>query len=202
MSPALTLAAAAYVAIFLLAEAWRRRRRGHVLVICPLREADVVPEEIVERLGAPAAGDLEARPRADFTISFLSDAPGIALGRVTDAASLEAMIGRYVRDGMFTPAAAWWHEQLGRGRWNAGLLFDLALEVLHRTAPRSLVVDLRPPPAEQARALGIAVRGRDVDLAMSAYELRCRLRRYSRYRDTRCDLLFCREGGAVWRLSG
>jgi hypothetical protein len=199
----LALAAAAYVAAFAVAEAWRRRRPGRVLVVCPLREADAVPEEIVERLGTPApAAALGALPRADFTIAYLTDPPGIALARAKDAASLDAMVGPYVRGGAFAPAAHWWHEQLGRGRWTAGLLFDLALEVLHRKAPRSLTVDFRPPARDAARALGVPARETDVDLAMYAYELRCRLRRYSRYRDTPCDILFCREGGAAWRLSG
>jgi hypothetical protein len=199
----LALAAAAYVAAYAAAEAWRRRTPGRVLLICPLREAQAVPQEIVELLGAPLpARGLEALPRADVTIAFLTDAPGIALARATDESSLDAMIGPYVRGGAFTPALDWWREQVGRGRWTAGLLFDLALEVLHRQAPRSLVVDFRPPPPDETRALGVPARETDLDLAIYAYELRCRLRRYSRYRDTPCELVFCGVEGVAWRLSG
>jgi hypothetical protein len=199
----LTLAAALYVAAYLLAAAWRRRAAGRVVVICPLRDPGTLPQEIVERLGPLVPADeRETAPRAEFTIAFRSDAPGIALAAVTDASSLEARVGPHIRDGIFTPAPDWWHGLPGRGRWSAGLLFDLALEVLHRSRPRSLLVDLRSPPREEARALGITAHETDADLAMYAYEIRCRLRRYSGYRDTPCDLLFRGEAGASWRLSG
>jgi hypothetical protein len=42
----------------------------------------------------------------------------------------------------------------------------------------------------------------DLDLGMYAYEIRCRLRRYSRYRDAPFDLLFCDGEGRGWRLAG
>ena len=197
------LAAAFYVAAYLLAQAWRRRTPGRVVVICPLRETGVVPPEIVERLGTPApAGDPDSVGRVEFTIAFLTEAPGISLAAVTDESSLEERIGPYVRGGAFTPALDWWRGLLGRGKWSAALIFDLALEVLHRVEPRSLLVDLRPPPSDRARALGISTPETDLDLAMYAYEIRCRLRRYSRYRDTPCDLLFCDEAGRAWRVAG
>lgn len=203
MSSVLTLAGVAYVAAYVLVEAWRLRVPGRVVVICPLREAQLVPPELVERLGTPApAEDRYSPPRADFTIAYLTGAPGIALARASDTSSLDAMIGPLARGGVFMPSVEWWHEQVGKGRWTAGLLFDLALEVLHRVRPRSLVVDLTPPPPDEARSLGIPARETDADLAMYAYEIRCRLRRYSRYRDTPCDLVFRCEGGPTWRLAG
>jgi hypothetical protein len=200
LSP-LVLLAAVYVVAYVALDAWRRRAPGRVAVICPLREA-AVPEELLERLGrALPLDDVTPFERVEFTVAFRSEAPGIALAAVADAASLEAVLGPYLRGGAFTPAYDWWLGLLGQGRWSAGLLFDLALEVLHRDEPRSLLVDLRPPPHDEARRLGIRTPETDVDLAMYAYEIRCRVRRYSRYRDTPCDLVFD-TGATAWRLSG
>lgn len=202
MRSAAALAASLYVVSYLLAQAWRRRAPGRVVVICPLRDAGV-PPEIVERLGPPApAGDLEPFLLAEFTIAFLTDAPGISLATITDESSLEEKIGPYIRGANFAPSRDRWRAFLARKSWTAALLFDLALEVLHRVRPRSLLVDLRPPPRDRARELGISTPETDLDLGIYAYEIRCRLRRYSRYRDTPFDLLFCDGEGRGWRVTG
>ncbi len=194
--------AALYVAAFLLAQAWRRRTPGGVVVLCPLRGAEV-PPEIVERLGTPVTvSDLEAVQRAEFTIAFLTDAPGISVAAVTGASALEEKVGPGIRRGNFVPGKGGWGDALGRRKVTAALLFDLALEVLHHVRPRSLLVDLRPPPREKAALLGVSVPETDLDLAMYAYEIRCRVRRYSRYRDTPCNLVFCPPEGSAWRLTG
>jgi hypothetical protein len=199
---ALVAAAALYVAAYAAAEAWHRRDRGRVLILCPLRDAGCVPSEIVERLGPPApAGAVDTTGPVEFTIAFSGDAPGISLTAVTGASSLDARVGPYIR-GIFTPARDHWLGLLERPRrWTAGLLYDLALEVLHTEKPRSLIVDLRPPPPDRARELGVSPAETDLDIAMYAYEIRCRIRRYSRYRDTPCELLFC-GADATWRLTG
>ncbi len=50
--------------------------------------------------------------------------------------------------------------------------------------------------------LSISTAETDLDPGMYAYEIRCRLRRYSRYRDAPFDLLFCDGEGRGWRLAG
>ena len=202
MREAAALAAALYVVAYLLASARRRRKPGRVVVLAPLR-AEAVPQEIVERLGAPSpVGDLEPFLRAEFTLAFQTDAPGISLAAIADESSLEETIGPLLRDPIFVPARDYWQALLARGRWTPDLLFGLALEVLHRVRPRSLLVDLRPPPRERARELRISTPETDLDLGMYAYEIRCRLRRYSRYRDTPFDLLFFDREGSVSRVAG
>jgi hypothetical protein len=200
---AVGLAAAVYVVGFLLAQRWRRRDPGRVVVLCPLREAEL-PTEIAERLGAPrSVGDLGPFLPADLTIGYLTDAPGISLASITDEPSLRAAIGPYARDPLFAPGPDRWRALLARPRWTAGLLFALALEVLHRSSPpRTLLVDFRPPPKERARALAISAPESDLDLGMYAYEIRCRLRRYSRYCGTPCFLLFWRGEGEGWVFEG
>lgn len=199
---AAALMAAIYVVGYLLAQAWRRRKPGRVTVLCPLR-GEEVPPEIVERLGAPTpVGDLEPLLRAEFTVAYLTDAPGIALAAITDESSLEETIGPLLRPPIFVPGRSRWQALLTHRSWGATLLFGLALEALHRVRPRSLLVDLRPPPRERARELGISTPETDLDLGMYAYEIRCRLRRYSRYRDAACDLIFCGGEGRSWRVTG
>jgi hypothetical protein len=194
------LAAALYVVAYVLAQARRRRRPGRVVVLAPLRAA-AVPQEIVERLGAPSPeSDLAPFLRAEFTVAFQSDAPGISLGAITDESSLEKAIGPFLRRPIFVPGRDHWQALLARRSFTPGLLFDLALEVLHRIRPRSLLVDLRPP--ERAREPGISTAETDLDLGMYGYEIRCRLRRYSRYRETPFDLLFCDREGKALRVSG
>jgi len=196
------LAAAFYVAAYLSAQAWRRRRPGRVTVVCPLRGAEV-PPEIVERLRAPVpVEDLAPLLRAELTLAYFTDAPGIALAAITDEASLERAIGRFLRPLIFVPGRPRWRDLVAARRWSANLLFGLALEVLHRRRPRTLLVDFRPPPRERARELGISTPESDLDLGMYAYEIRCRLRRYSRYRDAAFDLVFCGEEGRAWRVAG
>ncbi len=202
MKEAAAVAAALYVIGNLLARAWRRRKPGRVVVLCPLGEGGV-PPELLERLTprAPVAV-LEPFLPAEFTVAYLTDAPGISLATVTDESSLEATIGSLIRHPIFVPGRDHWQTVLAQRNWTPGLLFDLALEVLHRVRPRSLLVDLRPPPRETARELGISTSETDLDLGMYGYEIRCRLRRYSRYRDTSFDLLFCDREGRASRLSG
>lgn len=201
MTQAAALAAALYVAGYVLAQAWRRRQPGHVVVLCPLRGE--APPEVVERLGSPTPiGDLEPFLRAEFTVAYLTDRPGISLATVKDESSLDEAIGPFIRRPIFVPGRDRWEALLSRRSWTSVLLFGLALEVLHRIRPRSLLVDLRPPPRDRALELGISTSETDLDLGMYAYEIRCRLRRYSRYRDTRFDLLFCDGEGGALRLSG
>ena len=151
--------------------------------------------------GAPVDG-LEAFLPAEFTVAYLTDAPGISLATVTDESSLEATLGRWIRHPVFVPARDYWRTVLAEKSWTPGLLFDLALEVLHKLRPHSLLVDLRPPPREKARELRISTSETDLDLGMYGYEIRCRLRRYSRYRDTSFDLLFCDRQRWAVRLGG
>ncbi len=202
MSEAAVLTAGLYVIGYLVAQAWRQRQPGRVVVLCPQREGGV-PAELLERpTPRPAVERLEPFLPAEFTVAYRSDVPGISLATVTDEASLEATLGPWIRDPIFVPGRDHWRTVLAQRDWTPGLLFDLALEVLHRVRPRSLLVDLRPPPRERARELGISTSESDLDLGMYAYEIRCRLRRYSRYRDTSFDLLFCDSEGRASRLSG
>jgi hypothetical protein len=202
VSPEAAVLAAIYVVAYLSVQAWRRRSPGRVTVLCPLRGAEV-PAEIVERLGAPSAvHELAPLLRAEFTLAYVTEAPGIALASITDESSLESGIGRFLHPAIFVPGRSRWLALLAARRWSANLLFGLALEVLHRLRPRTLLVDFRPPPRERARELGISTPESDLDLGMYAYEIRCRLRRYSRYREAAFDLVFCGEGGMAWRVGG
>jgi len=70
-----------------------------------------------------------------------------------------------------------------------------------RSQPRSLLLDFRPPPKDQAQARRISTTETDVDIGMHAYELFCRMRRYSRYRDATFLLMFSGEERA-WSFEG
>ena len=200
MREALVLAAIIYVLAYILVHAWSRRSPARVVVTCPLRSA-AVPEEILERFGPPAAIEDQARfTSAEFTIGYLTEAPGIAVASVTDEASLDEKLGPYVRSAVFGPEREQCVACLRDERWNAVILCHLALEVLHRVRPRSLLVDFRPPPRELAQARRISTTEPDVDVGMHAYEIRCRLRRYSRYRDATFVLIFT-DGERAWSFT-
>jgi hypothetical protein len=186
---AAALAAIVYVLAFLLAQVWCRRSPARVVAICPLRSA-TVPEEILERFGpsSPVA-DLGSFTQVEFTIGYLTDAPGIAVAAVSDEASLDEKLGPYVRDAVFAPEREHCMACLRDQRWNAVMLCHLALEVLHRVRPRSLLVDFRPPK-DRALAGRISTTEPDVDIGMQAYEIFCRMRRYSYYRDATFQLIF------------
>jgi len=195
------LAALLYVLAYLLVHAWGRRSPAQITAICPLRSASL-PEEIQERLGPPAkVPDGERFARAEFTIGYLTDAPGIAVALLTDEASLDEALGPYMRQPIFIPDRAQCLRYLSDWKWGAGLLFGLALEVLHRRRPQSLLVDFRPPPNDVARARRISTVEPDLDLGMYAYELIRRLGRYSRYRDATFRLVFC-DAEAAWVFAG
>ena len=197
MREAVALLAVLYVLAYLLARAWGRRSPPRVVVICPLRSA-TVPQEILERLGAPTRVAVPASfADAEFTIAYLTDAPGISVASVTDERSLDERMGPYLRRPIFAPRREDYLACLRGQKWNAAMLHGLAMEVLHRVRPRSLLVDFRPPPADVARARGISATETDLDLGMYAYEIFCRLRRYSRYRGTRFLLFFC-DGEGAW----
>lgn len=200
MREALALAALIYAVTYLLAETWARRRPARIVVMCPLR-SETVPQEILERLGRPTrVAQLDGFSRAEFTIGYLTDAPGIAVATITDEASLDERLGPYLRRVTFAPDRDQCLACLRDRRWNADILYALALEVLHVRQPRSLLVDFRPPAADLAQARRISTRETDLDLGMYAYELLSRLRRYSRYRDATFLLLFCDTEGA-WLFS-
>jgi hypothetical protein len=193
MREAVALAAIAYVLAYLLAQAWSRRSPARVVVICPLRSA-TAPEEILERFGAPMAVDDPDRfTQAEFTIGYLTDAPGIAVASVTDEASLDEKLGPYLHNPAFGPEREHCVTYLHDQRWNAVILCHLAMEVLHRVRPRSLLVDFRPPPKDVAHVRRISTTESDVDIGMHAYELFCRLRRYSCYGDATFLLMFSGE---------
>lgn len=196
MRGAVALGAALYMLAYLLAQARARRRPPRVVVMCPLRSG-AVPQEILDRFGTPTRIDApQGVTEAEFAIGYLTDAPGISLGSVTDEASLDEKLGSYLRRGVFVERD---HclACLRDGKWSADMLYALALEVLHVVRPRSLLVDFRPPPKDLARARRISAMETDLDLGMYAYELLCRLRRYSRYRDATFLLLFC-DGEEAW----
>lgn len=183
MREATALVAALYVITYLLAQARRRRSRGRLVVVCPLR-SEAVPEEIVERLGAPIpAGEIDRFPHAELTVSYLTKLP------------LPSMGGRPIFSPERSPSSA------REATWNAAVLYDLALEALHVLRPRSLLVDFRPPPKDLTPGRRISTAEADVDVAMYAWELLCRLRRYSRYRGATFTLLFCDREGAAWMLA-
>jgi hypothetical protein len=201
MTKAAGLVALLYVLGYLLAQAWSRRSPARVVVICPLQSV-TIPEEILERFGPPAAvEDLARFTSAEFTIGYLTEAPGIAVASVTDEASLDEKLGPYVRGAVFGPERAHCVACLRDERWNAVILCHLALEVLHRVRPRSLLVDFRPPPRELAQARRISTTEPDVDIGMHAYEIRCRLRRYARYRDATFVFIFA-DGKRAWSFTG
>ena len=106
-----------------------------------------------------------------------------------------------LRDGVFAPEREHCVACLRDQRWNAVILCHLALDVLHRVRPRSLLVDFRPPPKDLAQARRISTAESDVDIGMHAYEIFCRLRRYSRYRDAAFQLLFG-DAGRAWLFTG
>ena len=181
MKEAAALLAALYVVGYLLVQARQRRGRARLVVICPLRSA-AVPVEIRERLGLPApAGDPARYLEAELTISH-----------AFDAASLQS----HARRPLFAPEPCFQPE----AKWTAATLYDLALEALHVRRPRSLLVDFRPPPDDVVRGRSFAAVESDVDIGMFAYELLCRLRRYSRYRDASFALLFCGKDTA-WMIT-
>lgn len=195
------LMAVLYVLVYLLAQAWGRRSPARVVVICPLR-GGAVPQEILERLDAPTrVSDLDHFACAEFTIGYLSEAPGISLASVNDEASLDEKIGPYLYHAIFAPNRDWWLACFRDQKWNAAMLYGLALEVLHHVWPRSLLVDFRTPPVDLARVRRISTTETDLDLGMYAYEILCRLRRYSRYHDATFQLLFC-DGEGAWLFTG
>jgi len=199
---AAALGAAVYVVGFLLAQAWARRSRPHLTVICPLRSG-AAPPEIVDRLGAPVpAGGLDRFLTADFTVAYASEARGISLASIEDEAALDLRLGRYLNPPIFAPARERLLACLQGEKWTPAVLYTLALEVLHHERPRSLLVDLRPPSPDTTLGRRVSRSESDADLALYAYELRCRLRRYSRYRDAEFRLLFEGERGATWLLTG
>lgn len=201
MREATALVALLYVLAYLLVQAWRRRLPAQVIVLCPLRSG-TVPQEILERFPPPTrVAEWYPLARAEFTIGYLTDAPGISLASVTDEASLDKKLGSHVRHPIFGPTRDHCLACLRDRRWSAVMLYELALEVLHVVRPRSVLVDFRSPPTDLARAHRISTTETDVDLGMYAYELLCRLRRYSRYRDAMFLLLFCDREGA-WRFGG
>ena len=201
MRESVALAALLYVLAYLLAHLWGRRSPAQITVICPLRSGSL-PEEILERLDPPAkVGDRECFARADFTIGYLTDAPGIAVALLTDEASLDEALGPYMRQPIFIPDRAQCLRYLSDGKWDAGMLFGLALELLHRGQPRSLLIDFRPPPKDVARARRISTGETDLDLGMYAYELLRRLGRYSRYSDATFRLVFW-DADAAWVFAG
>ena len=115
MREAAALTAALYVMGYLLIRAWRRRRPGRVVVLCPLGEGGV-PPEIVERLTPPTpVAELEPFLPAEFTVAYLTDAPGISLATMKDESSLEATIGSLVRHTIFVPRRDHWQTVLDQG---------------------------------------------------------------------------------------
>ena len=201
MRETVALVALLYVLVYVLWQIWCRRSPVRVVVICPLRSASV-PQEIMERLGTPTAvKDPERLVRAEFTIGYLTDAPGISVATIDDEASLGEKLGRYLRSGIFAGEREQWLPYLREEKWDAGTLYCLALEVLHLVRPRSLLVDFRPPPADLARSRRISTGGTDLDLGMYAYEILCRLGRYSWYRGATYLLLFCGAEEA-WVFTG
>jgi hypothetical protein len=199
---AAALVAGAYIVCFLLARAWAGRRRGHLTVVCPLRSG-AAPVDIVDRLGEPVpAGGLDRFLPADFTIAYATDAPGISLATIEDETALDRKLGPYVSPPIFAPSRERLLACVGGEKWTPGVLYALVLEVLHRDRPRSLLVDLRPPSKDTALGRRVSTSESDADLALYAYELRCRLRRYSRYRDAEFRLLLEGEKGATWLLTG
>ncbi len=181
MKEATALLAALYVVGYLLAQTQRRRAHGRLVVLCPLRSA-AVPEEIVERLGSPA-------PITD--VGPFLDAE-LMISHAFDPAALVSPGRRpiFAPEPSLRPLA----------KWTAATLYDLALEALHVRRPRSLLVDFRPP-SDPAAGRPYSLPESDVDLGMFGYELRCRLRRYSRYADASFTLLFCGKE-AAWRITG
>jgi hypothetical protein len=195
---AAAFAAILYVLVYVLAQAWSRRSPARVVVICPLR-SPTVPQEILERFGPPSSvEDLDRFARAEFTIGYLTSAPGIAVASVTDEGSLDEKLGPILRNAVFAPEREHCAACLRDRKWNAVILCHLALEVLHRARPRSLLVDFRPPSRDRAQAHRISTTEPDVDIGMHAYEIFCRLRRYSRYRDATFLLIFAGESRAWW----
>jgi hypothetical protein len=122
--------------------------------------------------------------------------PGVALGEVTDEARLDRILGRYMEVGGHLWSRSEWKRQVEERKWNAVALFFLALNVVHRDRPRSLVVDFRAPPGDDAAARRVSTSDRDVDCAMLAYEILCRAERYSEYRGAAMDLVFTGREGA------
>lgn len=120
---------------------------------------------------------------------------------MSDEAALDERLGPYVRDGVFAPERQHCVACLRDQKWNAVMLCHLALDVLHRVRPRSLLVDFRPPPKDLAEARRISTTESDVDIGMQAYEICCRLRQYSRYRDA-TFLLICSDGAQAWSFTG
>lgn len=202
MREAAALVAAVYVVGFLVARAWARRSRPRLTVICPLRSG-AAPADIVDRLGEPTpAGGLDRFLPADFTIAYVTEAPGISLASIEDETALDARLGPYLSPPIFAPQRERLLACVRGEKWAPGALYALALEVLHRERPRSLLVDFRPPSKDTALGRRVSASESDADLALYAYELRCRLRRYSRYREAEFRLLLEGERGATWLLTG
>ena len=194
MRAALAVAALAYVVAYVLAQ--RRRAAARVTVLCPLR-AGVVPDDIGARLGVPRRiASIEDYTHAAFTIGYLTEAPGIAVAAVVDEASFDTILGPLMREPIFRGGRVDWRPYLSSMKWDVGALHELTLMVLHIARPRSLLVDLRTPPEDVARANRITTAAADVDHGMCAYEILCRLARYTDYRDARFALLFCHAHGA------
>jgi hypothetical protein len=196
MSSALGVLSALYVVAYLVVRERARRRPARVAVICPLRSGPV-PDEISERLGAATGvADVEPFTTAEVTIAYATAARGLSLAPVVDEASLDETLGPLLRRAAFAPSREQLLFALREQKWNASILYGFALEVIHRQRPPSLVVDLRPPRPDDPRGFAVAAVETDVDLGMYAYELLCRLERYSDYRDAIVSILFCGEGGA------
>lgn len=199
MKGAIALVAGVYVIGYGL---WQKRLRKdcrRVVAICNLR-GEVLPEEIIERLGPPVRIEqIEPFTKADFQVSYFSEAPGVAVASIRNEVDLEMRLGRVVGWGPFVSGPRNWCGFLANPLrwWNGEALQRVALQALHNVKPRSLAVDFRIPARDIARAHRITSTEKDVDVGMYAYELRCRMRRYSAYRDAEFCLLFC-DGGGAW----
>lgn len=178
MKAAAGLLAVGYIVVYVLA----RRARRRVVVLCPLK-GEAVPREIVERLGEPEAAEPFAG--AEFSIGLDPAGPGIAASQV-GADSFDERVGRLFPVLRFSWGRERWRDELRRGGWKPVMFYLLAVETLHHLRPRTLAVDFR----------GLRG-GKDVDFAMLAYEILCRMRRASEYRDATFVLYFC--GARTWR---
>jgi hypothetical protein len=165
MTEALALAAGLYTMVYVLI----RPRPRRVTVLCPLRSLPP-PADVADRLiefpspAPPFSGDVTLGYVDPGALKAFLERPVFAAGRRTTKRAIEART------------------------WTPSLLTGLALEVLHRDSPRSLVVDFRPPPAEDWR---VSTGEKDVDLAMYGYEILCRARRDSRYGTAGLRLVLC-----------
>jgi hypothetical protein len=195
----MALLAGAYVIGYWLWDRRSRRTHRRLVALCDLR-GGALPDEIVERLGASVRVErIESYLEADFQVSYFGEAPGVALALIRDEADLEKRLGRVVGWGTFVSGPRNWCGFLANPSrwWNGEALHRVALQALHNLKPRSLAVDFRLPARDVARAHRITSTEKDVDVGMYAYELRCRMRRYSLYQEAEFCLLFC-DGEGAW----